>query len=219
MTTYPLDRDAWWGALPISSLMLDPVEHVISDMTGKGEPIDDDVAPMLWEGEVTLARMTQAEAAHASAMMDLLRPAGRLFWAYDRRRPAPAADPTGALLGAAVPVIASLPASGRELSLSALPAGYVLTRGDLIGWAYDGGRRALHRVLTSVVTANGAGTTPVFEVSTLIRPGVVLGAAVSLIRPSILARRIPGSVVTGTTRGTITEGFTFRFKQSLGQVA
>ncbi len=219
VTAFPLDAATWWGALPISTLSLDPVEHIVADMTGKGEPIDDDVAPMLWEGEVSLGRMSSGDAAHAAVMMDLLRPAGRLFWVYDIRRPFPKADPTGAILGASIPSIASLPGSGREMSMSGLPVGYELRQGDLLGFGYDGGRRALHRVLTPVVLANGAGTTPVFEVSTLIRPGAQVGAAIQLVRPSIPCRRVPGSVVTGSTRQAITEGFTFRFKQSLGQIA
>lgn len=217
--SFPLPSADWFGQLPVSSMTLDPVEHVVADMTGEGEWLTDDVAPMLWEGSVTLGRMLQVEADHAAIMMDLLRPAGRLFWAYDIRRPAPATDPAGLILGSATPVIHALPAGNREIALSGLPAGYVLSRGDYIGFAYAGGRRALHRIAAAQVVASTAGVTPAFELSTLIRPGATVASPVSLIRAAIPVMREPGSVVTGETRARITTGFTFRFKQTLAVIA
>ncbi len=218
--TFPLPSDDWFRLLPVSSMSFDPVEHVVADMNGHGEWITDDVAPMLWEGQVTLGRMLQTEADHASVMMDLLRPAGRMFWVFDIRRPTPAADPGGLILTGSglVPVISTLPGSNREIALSGLPAGYVLRRGDYLGFSYQGGRRALHRVVAAQVVASGSGVTPTFELSTLIRPGAVVGTPVQLIRPAIPVMREPGSVVPGETRARITSGFTFRFKQTLAVI-
>ncbi len=215
---YPLSATDWFGKLPISSMTMDPVESVVADMTGAGEPITDDVAPMLWKGTISLGRMLQAEAAHASVMMDLIRTSGALFWAFDARRPAPAADPRGMVLGTATPTIHALPSGNRSIALAGLPAGYVLSIGDYLGFAYGGGRRALHRVAELQVQAASNGITPAFEVSTLINPGAVVGAAVQLIRPAIPCMRVTGSVMTGETRGKITEGFTFQFSQSLGVI-
>lgn len=216
---FPLSSADWFGLLPVSMMTFDPVEHVVADMTGEGEWLTDDVAPMLWEGSVTLGRMLQSETDHASIMMDLLRPAGRMFWVFDIRRPTPAADPDGLILGASAPVIAALPAGNREIVLSGLPAGYVLRRGDYVGFSYGGGRRALHRLAEAQVVADGAGVTPAFEFSSLIRPGAVVGTPVSLIRPAIPVMREPGSVVPGESRSRITSGFTFRFKQTLAVIA
>lgn len=216
--TFPLAAAEWFAALPIAAMQLDPVEHVVADMTGKGEWISDDVAPMLWQGEVTLGKMLDTEAAHASVMMDLIRPAGRLFYVYDTRRPAPKSDPLGVILGASAPVISALAASRRELSLSGLPAGYVLSRGDYLAFSY-GGRRALHRIASDGVVANGAGGTPLFEVSTLIQPGATISTPVQLITPSIPVMRIPGSVTAGTSRRTVTDGLTFKFIQTLAVIA
>lgn len=218
MVSYPLSAVDWFGLLPISIMSLDPVENVVTDMNGRGEWLTDDVAPMLWRGEVTLGRMLSAEAAHASVMMDLIRPAGALFWAYDLRRPTPAADPGGVMLGTATPVVAGLPAQGRDLRLSGLPAGYVLRRGDYLGWSYDGGRQALHRIATDQVIADANGLTPIFEVTTLILPGLVLATPVQLIRPAVPMMREPGAISTGQARAQITEGFTFRFAQTLQRV-
>lgn len=215
---YPLSAADWFGVLPIAGMTLDPIESVVTDLSGAGEPITDDVAPMLWKGAVTLGRMLSQEAAHASVMMDLLRPAGALFWAFDSRRPAPAADPDGLVLGTSVPTIQALPAGNRELALAGLPAGYVLTMGDLLGFAI-GGRAMLHRVAEPLVRADAAGVTPAFQLSTLIQPGAVIGTPVQLIRPAIACMRVPGSVVTGDTRNRITEGFTFQFSQTLAVIA
>lgn len=215
--SFPLNSAEWFGALPVASMTLDPVENVVGDMTGAGEWITHEVAPALWQGEVTLGRMTPREAAHASVMLDLLRPPGRLFWLYDLRRPAPFADPTGRLLGANVPVLASVPI-GQTLTLTGLPVGYVLTRGDLLGFGYDGGRRALHRVVNSFVRADLTGSATV-DVSTTVRPGALAGAPVTLVKAAIPCLRVPGSISTGSTRATITEGVSFRFVQSLGVIA
>ena len=216
--SFPLSATDWFGALPIASMSLDPAENVVADMTGSGEPITDDVAPMLWRGTVTLGRMLRSEAAHASVMMDLIRPSGAMFWAFDVRRPSPAADPRGLILGTSVPTIHALPAGNRQIALAGLPAGYVLSLGDLLGFSYGSGRVALHRVAEPLVIANSSGVTPAFQLSTLIRPGAIVGAPVQLIRPAIPCLRVTGSVSTGETRATITEGFTFQFGQSLAVI-
>lgn len=216
--SFPLSATDWFALLPISAMSLDPVENVVADMNGRGEWLTDDVAPMLWRGEVTVGRMLAGEAAHAAAMMDLIRPAGALFWVYDVRRPAPAADPDGSVLGASAPIIQELPTGARSLRISGLPSGYVLRRGDYLGWAYDGGRRALHRVASAEVMANGTGVTPVFDVTTVIQPGVTTGTPVQLVRPPLPMLREPGSISTGQTRAAITEGFSFRFAQTLQRI-
>ena len=218
MITFPLSATDWFGLLPIAAMALDPVEQTVDDLNGRGEWLTDDVAPMLWQGEVTLGRMLEAEAAHAAVMMDLIRPSGALFWAYDIRRPFPKADPTGSILGGASPVVYALPAGSREIRLSGLPAGYELRRGDYLGWTYDSGRWALHRVASSQVVASGTGITPAFDLNSVIRPGVTVGTAVQLIRPALPMMRIRGSISPGQTRAAITEGFTFRFSQTLQRI-
>lgn len=215
--TYPLSSD-WFAGLGISALSFDPQESVISDMTGRGEALTTDVAPVLWRGEVSLGRLQPHEAAQAQTFFDLIRRAGALFWAYDIRRPAPMLDPGGLILGTSVPTIAALPPGNREIALAGLPAGYALVQGDYLAFGYGAGQRALYRVAEPLVVADSAGGTPAFEVSTLIEPGAVVGSPVALVRASIPCMRLPGSVQAGTTQATITEGMGFQFVQTLGIV-
>lgn len=215
--TFPLDSVEWFGALPIQTMRLDLVEQVVGDMTGRGEWLTDAVAPALWQGEVTLARMSEAERAHAAVMMDLILDGG-MFWAYDIRRPAPLADPRGVFLGGAVPALQAV-GPGRSIALNGLPARYVLSRGDYIRFARDGGRYALHRVAEARVVAGDDGVTPSFTLSHPVPAGTLAGTVVSLVRPAIPCIRIPGSMSAGSTRATITEGFTFRFTQTMAVIA
>ena len=213
---FPLTAAQFWQTLLISEITFDAPEQVVMSQTGGGEQLTAEVAPMLWTGQVTLGVMTAAEAASAEILLDVLRPPGRHFYAFDTRRPFPAADPAGAILGASTPTIQTLVAGDRELRLQGLPNGYQLRRGDYLAWTYGSGRRALHRVVDATVVTAVGGVTPVFEVTPMIRPGVVAGAAVSLVRPDCKARLVPGSVSKGTSRRTITDGMTFRFIQTLG---
>ncbi|MDZ4094523.1 MAG: hypothetical protein U1D35_06385 [Paracoccaceae bacterium] len=212
---FPLPIDVFFSTLLISEVHFDAPAQVVTSQTGGGEQLTADIGPALWSGEVILGRMTASEAANATAMIDLLGPAGRSFHAYDPRRPFPASDPGGIILGAATPSIFSIPAGGREMRIQGLPSGYVLGRGDYLAFDYGAGRRALHRVVSASVVAAG-GTTPVFEVHPMLRAGASVGAAVTLIRPACKAVLVAGSVNAGTSRRTITDGMSFRFQQTLG---
>lgn len=214
--TFPLSTTDFMRALPVAEITFDAPEQVEVNQTAGGEIITGDLGPMLWQGEVRLGTMTHAEASHADVMLDLLRPSGRMFYAYDVRRPAPLADPQGLILGATVPVIGSLIAENREMTLEDLPGWYVLSRGDYLAFDYGSpARRALHKVVTAQVQADAAGTTPTFEVTPLIRPGATVGAAVTLVRASCLARIVPNTVSKGQSLRTITRDASFRFIQSL----
>lgn len=214
--SFPLSVADFMRALPIAEINFDTPEQVEVNQTAGGEIITGDLGPMLWQGDVRLGTMTHAEASHADVMLDLLRPAGRMFYAYDTRRPAPLADPAGLILGATVPTIDSLISGNREMTLAGLPAWYVLSRGDYLAFDYGSpSRRALHKVASEQVQASSAGLTPAFEVTPLLRPGATVGAAVTLIRPACLARIVPNTISKGQSIRTITRDAAFRFIQSL----
>jgi hypothetical protein len=214
--TFPLSLAQFWQQLLIEAISFEMPEQVEMSQTGQGQQLRADLAPMIWSGEVRLGPMRADEAELPMAMLDVLRP-GRSFLAYDTRRPFPRQDPTGSILGATSPTIASLPSS-RELSLAGLPAGYVLSRGDYLAFDYlTPARRALHRIVAPVV-ANGAGTTPVFEVTPMIRTGALVAATVTLARPACKAVLVAGSVAPGNTSRTITRDMAFRFQQTLGVI-
>lgn len=211
--SFPMSTAEFMRTLLISELSFDDPENVETNMTGRGEVMKAELAPQLWSGEAIMGKMTDHEARDPDVILSLLRGAGRTFYCYDTRRPGPLLDRTGAILGAAAVVINSLP-STREMSLSGLPSGYVLSRGDWLHFNY-GAARALHRVVDVTVTASGGGVTPAFEVQPNVRPGAVAGASVTLIRAACKALLVAGGVTKGTGTKTIFSGMSFRWQQTL----
>ena len=211
--TFPLPITQFFNLLPIEQISFDCPEQNQESQTGKGERMSAELAPMLWTAEIKLGPMMMAETAQIDTLLDVLRAAGRMFFAYDPRRRFPLADPTGSILGAAAPVIASMP-NARDLTISGLPAGYQLSAGDYLAFDY-GGRRALHRLVSGGVASVG-GVTPVMEVTPAIRPGAALSAPVGLIRASCKATLAAGSISKGNTRNGITRDMSFRLQQTLG---
>lgn len=212
--TFPVAPADFMRKLLIGGITFDLQQSVEQGETGGGEIISADMGPALWQGEVMLAKMDRVETADAEGLIDVLRPAGRTFLAYDTRRDSPLLDPTGSILGAATPTIHSIPSGGRELRLENLPANYELRRGDYVAFSYDG-RRALHRVLDAVVVAGTGGITPAFEVLPMVRAGATVGTPVLLRFAGCVAKIVPDSVNKGTTFRGWTEGMSFRFQQTL----
>lgn len=211
--TFPLPITQFFNLLLIADIPFDAPEQVQGNQTGGGEKVTAELGATLWGATVSLGVMTRVEAAFVAAMLDILRPSGRTFYAYDPRRPAPLADPTGSILGASAPVIASLP-NAREMTISGLPVGYVLSVGDYLAFDY-GGRRALHCLVTAA-TANGSGVTPVFEVTPMVRPGATVATAVTLIKASCKAVLVRGAVNKGSSKSGVSRDMSFQFEQTLG---
>ena len=113
-------------------------------------------------------------------------------------------------------MIDTLNADNRRLKISGLPANYVLTLGDIIGFTYGSSptRYALHQVASVSVTASGAGLTDWVELDPPIRAGATTSTAVALDRPTCKAVLVPGSHTPAKVR-RIGEGASFRFIQTL----
>lgn len=216
LMSFPLSIADFMGRLPIAKASFEIPESLEISETDGGDLLTADIGTRLWQGEVTLGKITRAEDADAITLIDVLR-AGRTFLAYDVRRPWPRADMNGLFLGTAAVVINALESNNRQLSLSGLPAWYELRRGDYLGFDYGANptRRALHKVVDISVAADVSGVTPSFEVVPNIRAGAIAGSAVRLMRPYCTAIIVPGSVNTGTGAATLTEGASFAWRQTL----
>jgi hypothetical protein len=213
--TYPLTTAQFAQMLRIRQITFDAPEQLEVNRTGGGANLRARIGPQLWTGEVQMGRLTRDEAIEHEVLTQVLGGPECSFLVFDTRRPGPRQDLTGAILGASVVTIASTP-NAREMTLTGLPSGYVLRRGDYLAFEYGASpvRRALHRVVDPVVTANGSGTTPLFEIYPLRRPGVIV-SSVTLVRASCKAVIVPGSLQSGRSEKTITDGMTFRWEQVL----
>lgn len=212
---FPLNISSFFDKLKIQSSSFDLPESLVSTgTTGAGEILTADVGTRLWTGEVQLAPMPYDEAEAVSAKISALRQAGRSFFVYNMAKTFPRYDPGGAILSGATPQILSVD-DRSVLTLKGLPAGYVLSEGDYIGFEYGSSpkRYALHDLVSHTV-ANGSGLATV-EISGAIRPGAAGNANVSLIRPVCKAVLIPGTASRGTAAGQFITGITFKWRQTL----
>ena len=214
--TFPLTLADFWLRLPVSEIAFDLGEAMENNRTAGGQQMSADLGERLWQGRVTLGRLTQAEADEVEPLIELLRQAGRSFIASDLRRPAPRIDPAGAFIGSAAVTMTAVSSDRRQVTLAGAPAGYVLSRGDYIGFSYGSGpvRHALHR-LVETVTANASGVFPAAEVVPAVRLGTTPPHAVTLVHPFCKAVIVPGSFAPGRARRGLSEGLSFSFVQSL----
>ncbi|NTT88566.1 hypothetical protein [Tabrizicola fusiformis] len=213
--TFPLSLAQFFDLLPIQQAELDLPEALDMSQTTGGEVLTADLGTSLWSGRIELGVMTHDEVSAIRPLINILRRSGASFLISDPTRPWPRLDPNGMLLGAATPTILAVGGSGRELSLTGLPASYPISRGDLMSFTYGSpSRYALHEAVGAAV-ANGAGQTGLIEVTPPIRPGAAAGAAVQLVWPRCKARLVPGENTTGVTSHTITSEAQIAWTQTL----
>lgn len=217
--SFPLSLADFFDTLPISRVTFRLSTLNKHSRTRGGEIISAKMGTSLWQGKIEIETVIDRTASRICAALDMLEEAGGTFLLYSYQFQDPVLDPGGVILGAATPSILALPSSPVELRLTGLPAGYGLRRGDPIGFTYGSSpvRYALHRVASATVAADGAGQTSVFNVTPPLRPGAALSAPVKLVKPTIKARIIPGSVQPGTSdHNDLTSGISFEFIQTLG---
>ena len=214
--TYPLTTAQFFQKLPIQSISFYLPEAVEINRGGAGEIFTAEVGARLWQGTVTLAPQKYATSGEDEALLALVQHSGASFYMYDHHRRAPLKDPTGSIMGASSPVIASLNANTRELTISGLPAAYVISPGDYIGFNYGSSpvRVAYHQVVIGG-TASGGGVSPSIEVIPPIRSGATVSTAVRFFQGPIKAVVVPGSVQRPTGARGLTSGLSFDFLQTL----
>ncbi len=211
---FPLSLSDFMSRLPVGEFTFDLGEALEINETLGGDQISADLGPRLWQGRIGLVQMSSEEWSALEPRLETLRQGGTGFLVTDIRRPAPAADPSGAGLGNATPTILELQGDNRQLRLTGLPAGYVLHAGDYIGFTYGTPERhALHRIVDDSVIADINGQTALFEVVPNLRPGTATGRAVALRSPMCRAIIRPGSVSKGSTFKTVTSGVGFDWVQ------
>lgn len=211
--SFPLTAAQFMELVRIQSARFWLPDATVQEGNEGGELFTAARGPRLWQAEFSLAPAHHADLDRQEARLALLSMPGASFFAYDPRRTGPFDDPDGTILGAATPSISA--ASGRDMTITGLPATYSIRRGDYIGFAYGASptRYALHRAVNEVTAVAGVATN--VEVVPPIRPATLTGVAVQLIRPTCKMVVVPGSVSYGAGAGVITGGATFRATQTL----
>lgn len=213
---FPMSTAAFMSLLPIRSMTFDLPEAVEVSETGGGEILTAGLGVRLWQGEIELGQMEPNEAAVALSLIDVARGAGASFMAHDVSRSGPRNDLKGTILGAATPTFAAVRGNNREVQLVGLPSGYLIQPYDYLAFSYGSNptRFALHRAVASI-TAAANGSTDWLEVVPNIRPGASVGAAVTLLKAACKAIIVPGSVQPGRRTSRMTEGTSFKWRQTL----
>lgn len=205
----------FWNDLRFAQAVPELSGSTVQNTTAGGEIMTGSVGARLWQFQVTLAGMARQSMDILSGRLEMLAEAGESFLAFPPFNAYPSADPMGMFLGAAVPQIASLPAGGKTLTLSGLPGLYILTAGDFIAFQRGSpARYELHRLVTGG-RADAAGLSPVLQVVPPLRPGVVVGAAVTLARPVMRALIVPGSYKSTPRTPGLVAGPSFQITQTL----
>jgi hypothetical protein len=180
---FPLAVADFWGPLKVQVLSWSLSQPMEGARSAGGSVLTSRLGEPLWQAEARLAPSNYADALRNDAILALAQSPGATFLAHDKRATGPRLDPAGTILGAALPTLHTLDGDGKRIRVQGLPAGYVLSRGDYLGWPYGSPARVmLTRVINATVTADGAGLTPLFEVFPRPRGGTA-GAAVTLRAP------------------------------------
>ena len=212
---FPLSYPQLLGALRIEEVtfrLSHPQEHTrLSD----GTVISASLGASLWTGTMRLAQANHPRHAHMEALVALMDQPGATFLCHDPRYLGPASDPAGVILGNRTVTIHTVASTMRELRLTGLPSGYVLSPGDMLGFQYGTTpvRYAMHRIVVGG-TASSIGLGPMIEVIPSLRTGAAEGIEVSLIRPACKARLLPEPTY-GSGRQALSRGASFDFIQTL----
>jgi hypothetical protein len=213
--SYPLTHAQFLGALRVEEVMFrlsHPQEHT---RLGDGTVISASLGASLWTGTIKLAQANHPRHAEMEALIALMDQPGATFLCHDPRYLGPASDRTGSSLGSRTVTIHSVASNMRELRLTGLPSGYILSAGDMLGFQYGSNpvRYALHRIVIGGA-ASSTGLTPMLELVPNLRSGAVAGLMVSLIRPACKARLLPEPSY-GAGRQALSRGASFEFIQTL----
>lgn len=182
--------------------------------TGGSELIAADLAPRVWEAEVSTIAADLETIEALRSRFNLLDGAINSFYLYDPARPNPSTDPTGTLLAAATVTILAIEANRKELRFAGLPAGFTLTEGTRFSVTSGVPSRTFMGQLAAGVTANGAGDTAAVELRPHLRPWVAAGQEVRLLKPVAKVKIAPRSlsVVQATS---VTHRLRFTARQTL----
>ena len=214
MLSYPLSYAQFLGALRVEEVtfrLSHPQEHT---RLGDGTVISASLGASLWTGTIRLAQANHPRHAQMEALIALMDQPGATFLCHDPRYLGPASDPSGAILGSRTVTIHTVASNMRELRITGLPSGYVLTPGDMMAFQYGSNpiRYALHRIVVGGTVSSG-GLTPMLELVPNLRSGAVAGLTVSLIRPACKARLLPDPSY-GSGRQALSRGASFEFIQT-----
>lgn len=215
--SYPHDQAAFEDRLVFPEVTFRLGAALEMNETGAGELITTDVGERLWRAAVTVAPRGIPAGREQQALVEDLLYAGRSVLLTPAPYTGPQEDLDGSVYtgGSGNAQISS--ATTNDISLTGMPSGYTLRRGDFLSWTYSSSptRYALHRVSQVIGVANGSGAIDDLEVTPFVRsPGSLAGTAVELFTPVAKMVLEPGGYSAPRARTAISEGLAFSARQT-----
>jgi hypothetical protein len=163
-----------------------------------GRVIVKDFGSPLWQLTAQSKRLSVNELDYWRARLNGMENGIATFYGYSLSRTYPIAYPrgswpTGVSFSGTTAALASVNANRKAVTISGLPAGYVVSVGDYV----QIGTTDLHQAMEAV-TADGSGLTPEFEVRPHIWTGVSSGD-VSVKKPHCIMAIVPGSITSDSS--------------------
>lgn len=177
----------------VSDIKLTPMWMQERALTGGGETLYADRAPMLWRAEITTPPMENGEAEGLLALVNSRSGALETVLLYNSRFPAPSSDPDGSTWAVAAPTAVVGTITNRlNAAFAGLPANYVIPRGSYVGILFDTSRYYLGQ-FAEARTADGSGDVATVRLAPALPDSVQAGDAVTLVKPPFKARIVPGT--------------------------
>ncbi|RMD93361.1 MAG: hypothetical protein D6811_05145, partial [Alphaproteobacteria bacterium] len=169
-----------------------------------------------WEAELQFSVAAVEDARATEALLDIVGAPDTAVEVKPAPWSAPAYDPTGSLITGYSPTVSAIGTDGQSITLSGMPAGYVLAPGDFIGVSdadVTGDRMNRLYRCRSTATADGTGTIGPITVSPLIDTMVEVGQPVTIKNPVMIGMALPSSLQRGSARKSSVEGATLVIRQ------
>lgn len=183
--------------------------------SGGGEIVTVEYGPRLWEGAQTSHALNETMARPLRARLTMLQNAYASFIWRIPYYCGPIADEGGAILAGFTPTIEGVGALQRSLRVEGLPPFYAMRSGDKLSFIYGTPvKYAMHEV-ASDTNADAAGVIDELQLTSNLRPGIVLGTELELIRPQCKAIIIPNSIDTGGFDKRWNAPISFSWRQTL----
>jgi len=181
---------------------------------GSGEWIARDLAPRLWAADIASVVMDVDSTEALRARFNALDGAIQSFYLYDPRRPGPATDPAGTILAGAAVTLSVIADNRKEITLAGVPAGLLLPAGTRLSVTAGNPSRTAYLQLVASVTAGGGGLAGPVEVRPHLRPWLVTGQPVRLVKPVAKVKLVPKSLAV-TPVGTVLARLRASVRQTL----
>jgi len=182
--------------------------------TGGSEFIAADMAPRVWEAEVSTVAADLDTIEALRARFNLLDGATSSFYLYDPARPNPSTDPTGALLAGETVTISAIEANRKELRFAGLPPAFTLREGTMFSVTAGAPARTFLGQLGADVASNGAGLTLPVELRPHLRAWLEAGQTVQLLKPVAKVKLVPRSMAVAQVT-SVTHRLRFTARQTL----